>query len=255
MSQDKRRLLERLLGRVKAAPVRDFTPPPVEVAPGLWTLERKITLVGPHLGTRSTLVALEEGLWVHSPFLLDGATRDVLANLPPVAHLVAPNTFHYLYLGDWVNAFPDARVWLAPGLRARCPEVPAGEELMDDAVPAWKDVLDVAVYGPARGVSEAVFLHRPSRTLILTDLVFHLRRTDRAFERWIWRLSGEWECFGPSRTARRFLLVDPGLVRSILERILSWDFDRVIMAHGEILETGGPEAMRSAFASWLSRGA
>jgi hypothetical protein len=35
-----------------------------------------------------------------------------------------------------------------------------------------------------------------------------------------------------------------------LDRILSWDFDRVIVGHGELLETGGRSAFRDAYA-WL----
>ena len=40
------------------------------------------------------------------------------------------------------------------------------------------------------------------------------------------------------------------LDRAPVDRVLTWDFDRVIMAHGEVLESGGREAMRTAFA-WL----
>ena len=35
-----------------------------------------------------------------------------------------------------------------------------------------------------------------------------------------------------------------------MERIVGWDFDRVIVAHGEVLEGGGPEALRRGYA-WL----
>lgn len=37
------------------------------------------------------------------------------------------------------------------------------------------------------------------------------------------------------------------LLKSI-DRTLEWDFDRVIMSHGDVLESGGKEAMREAFA-------
>lgn len=36
--------------------------------------------------------------------------------------------------------------------------------------------------------------------------------------------------------------------RASLERILSWDFDRIILAHGHVVETGGKETLRSAYA-------
>ena len=35
-----------------------------------------------------------------------------------------------------------------------------------------------------------------------------------------------------------------------MEKILAWDFDRVIVCHGEVLETGGREALREGY-RWL----
>ncbi len=35
-----------------------------------------------------------------------------------------------------------------------------------------------------------------------------------------------------------------------MEKILTWDFDRVIVCHGEVLETGGREALREGY-RWL----
>ena len=34
-----------------------------------------------------------------------------------------------------------------------------------------------------------------------------------------------------------------------LERILEWDFERILPSHGEVLERGGRDALREA---WLS---
>jgi hypothetical protein len=41
--------------------------------------------------------------------------------------------------------------------------------------------------------------------------------------------------------------------KQALERILAWDFDRVVIAHGEVLESGGAEALRAGYA-WLLAG-
>jgi hypothetical protein len=55
--------------------------------------------------------------------------------------------------------------------------------------------------------------------------------------------------FGPSKLDP-LLIRDRAAARASLERILAWDFDRVIVAHGEILESGGREALRAGY-SWL----
>jgi hypothetical protein len=35
-----------------------------------------------------------------------------------------------------------------------------------------------------------------------------------------------------------------------MERILAWDFDRVIVAHGDVLDRSGQDALRRGYA-WL----
>jgi hypothetical protein len=166
-----------------------------------------------------------------------------------VRFLVAPNSFHYVGVASWVAAFPEARVLLAPGLRARRPELP-GEELREGAAPPFADVLAHTVLGPLRGVSEVAFLHRPSRTLVLTDACFHVQRAERAIDRLAHRALGM-RGFGPSLTARTVLLRDRALVADFVERLCGWDFARIVVAHGEVLEGADAKALREAFRAYL----
>ena len=50
----------------------------------------------------------------------------------------------------------------------------------------------------------------------------------------------------------RFLIKDREAVRTSVKRILEWDFDRVIMAHGSILEENAKASLRNSF-DWLLR--
>jgi hypothetical protein len=100
-------------------------------------------------------------------------------------------------------------------------------------------------------VAEVAFLHRPSRTLILTDACFHILEApwrDRAG----WRLLGVWKRFGPSLTARSILLRDRARVAAFVERLCRWDFERIAVAHGEVLEGASAETLREAFGSYLA---
>jgi hypothetical protein len=45
----------------------------------------------------------------------------------------------------------------------------------------------------------------------------------------------------------KLMVRDPEALRSSCDRILSWGFDRVTVAHGEVLESGGREAFENAF--------
>ena len=53
--------------------------------------------------------------------------------------------------------------------------------------------------------------------------------------------------FGPHRIVR-FAIRDRAAARRSLERILAWDFERVVVSHGEVLETGGKRAVEEGFA-------
>ena len=191
----------------------------------------------------------EGALVVISPLPDAEARRDVAA-LGRVGSLIAPNSFHYLGIPSWVAAFPAARVYLAPGLRERRPELPRGEELVEGASTPFAEVLAHAALAPQRGVSEVAFLHRPSRTLILTDAAFHILDAPRR-DRLGWRLMGVWRRFGPSLTARHALLRDRPGIADWIERICRWDFARVAVAHGELLEGASAARLREAFRSYL----
>ena len=56
-----------------------------------------------------------------------------------------------------------------------------------------------------------------------------------------------WQRFGPSRMIRQ-LVSDRSAFRDSLERVLEWDFERIVPGHGDVLEQGGPTALRGA---WL----
>ena len=188
-------------------------------------------------------------LAVISPLPDEPAQRDVAA-LGRIGALIAPNSFHYLGLASWAAAHPAARVFLAPGLRARRPELPAGDELSEGAWTPFADVLPHTVLGPHRGVSEVAFLHRPSRTMLLTDACFHIREAPWR-DRLGWRLLGAWRRFGPSRTARTILLRDRAEVARFVERLCRLEFERIVVAHGDVLEGAGPATLRAAFRSYL----
>ena len=227
-------------------------PAPRALAEDLYSIERRFFLPGGFaMPTRSLAVRMPDGaLAVLSPLPDEDARREVAA-LGPVRFLVAPNSFHHVGLASWAAAFPAARVFLAPGLRVRRPELPASEELAEGAATPFADVLAHSVLGPSRGVSEVAFLHRPSRTLILTDACFHILQAPRVRDRLGFRMLGVWRRFGPSLTARTILLRDRAQIASFVARLCRWDFERIVVAHGEVLEPAGTEALCAAFRSYL----
>lgn len=217
---------------------------------GVWVIDHEFRMAGAiDLGLRTSIVRLSGGgLWIHSPGPLDAAQQAAIRALGPVEALVAPNLFHHLYLLPAAQAFPAARIYVAPGLGDKVPGLPAHQELGEKPPAEWQGDFDQVRVGGMPLVNEVLFCHRASRTLFVTDIAFNLRRGSLA-TRWLMKLVGAWDRFGPSRL-ERLLTRDRAAARSALEQVLSWDFDRVVVTHGDIVESGGARDLRDGFA-WL----
>ena len=244
----RRGALERLFALGRPSWVVALRPAPREIAPGLWSVDRALGgTLGPQFPTRSLLVELPGGgLLVWSPVPLDDALLEFVRARGGARFLVAPNSFHHLGLAEWKRAFPEAALWLALGLRARCPALPAGEELANEAPTPFAASFAHRALDSGRGLSEVAFLHAPSRTLVLVDACFNLQQLPRAIDRIAARLLGVWRRFGATPTARRFLLRNRAAVTAWVEQLCEWEFSRIVMAHGDVL-TAGPAELRAVF--------
>lgn len=243
--------IDRVLRPLRPAAVAGWCPPPRAIADGVWSVERRLRFPpGLVLPCAMTVVRTEGGLVLVSPVALDAPTRAQLAALGPVAAVLAPNSFHYLFAAAYGAAFPDARTYLAPGLAARVPTAPRGSELTDAVSLDGDDLAHVVVGTPATAC-EVALLHRPSKTLILTDLAMNVTTIEPAWQRWLWRASGILPRFGPSRSARLTLLRDRAAVHPQLAAIARWDFDRIALAHGAPVLTDGARVFTDAFRAWL----
>jgi len=238
--------------RLTPRPVAAFVPEPRRLAADLWLLDRQLRMPGgARLPLRSVVVRLRSGALVvlSPPPLIEAAQLDALGD---VAHVVAPNSFHYVYAADLMARFPHATLHIAPGLRGRVPALPDATELGGSAAALWPGEIEIAVLGPVRGVSEVVLFHCPTGTLLLTDLAFNMQRFERRFDRIAWRLSGVPAGFGPSRTARLLLLRDRAAAARCLDRVAEWPIQQIVVAHGDVIARDAKAAFHGAFAAYLS---
>lgn len=220
------------------------------LAPDLWTATAPFAAGGMQLGVRTTVARLVDGsLWVHSPVELTDELKSAVGTLGAVRFLVAPNKIHHLYLDKWVAAYPEARLYGVVGLPDKRKDLSWDGVLMDEKPdPAWGDAFEQRQFLGAPHTNEMVFLHVPSRTLILTDLAFNIHQAD--FMTRLYLRIGN--CRGRLKTTAimRFFVRDKQAARASVERFLEWDFDRIVVSHGEVFEHGGPAALREAF-EWL----
>ncbi len=251
----RRSIVDRLIQLVRPRLVSSFAPPPTQIAADLWSLERRLRMPsGPGLPARTTVIRLRsDTLLVVSPPPVEAGGLEGVEALGSVEEVLVPNSFHYLNVPGFLARYPQATLRVVPGLYERVPGLPRGQELPELPPLSWRGEIEHRVLGPVRGVSEVALFHRPSATLILTDLAFHMLQFENRLARVVWRLAGVPRGFGPSRTARLLLLGDRVAAAGFLERVLTWPFQRVLVAHGEPLEANAVDVFRRAFAPYLAR--
>ncbi len=202
----------------------------------------------------ATLVRLADGgLWVHSPTPLGPELATAVEALGPVRDLIAPNRFHHLSIGAWSQRFPAARIWGAPGLAEKRRDLSLTGVLGDGAAPPWSGEIAALALAGAPSMNEVVFFHGASRTLVCTDLLFNVRKPASAMTGFVLSLMGTKGRFAMSRLWRRYAR-DRAALKASVERMLSWDFARVIPAHGEVYESDGDaRAETRAALAWVLR--
>lgn len=220
------------------------------LAEGIHVLDHPdFTMQGLRLGTRTTVLRLADGtLALHSPGPLGDAALAELRALGEVSLIVAPNAMHHLYLPDAVRAFPQARLAAVAAVRAKHPELTV-HDVLDGALPApLAGIVDAMRLEGAPKLDEHVLWHAPSRTLLAVDLAFNIHGAT-GFTRFAMWLNGANERFCVTRLARSQFIDDAATAGASVRRMLeAWPVERVVVAHGDVRETGGADALREAWA-------
>ncbi|MFP2911112.1 DUF4336 domain-containing protein [Pyxidicoccus sp. 3LFB2] len=217
------------------------------VAEDVYVFEVPFRFAGLEVGGRMTVVRLPDGgLWVHSPVRLTPEARAAVDALGPVRFLVAPNLMHHLFVQDWAAAYPEAKVAAPPRLRHKRPDLRIDIELGDGVDRGWARIIDQAFVRGMPKLDECIFFHRPSRTVLITDLAFNVHRADSWRLRAYLKLSGAWQRLAMTLTARMLIRHKP-TVREVFSRVRAWDAERVVVCHGDVVEKGGREALANAF--------
>ena len=200
--------------------------------------------------TRMTVARLPDGrLWLHSPTEPTDDLLGAVDALGEVAVLIAPNRLHWMALPAWQAAYPAAVTWGVPELArvARERGFRLDHVLTDGQ--EWQGIDQVLV--PGGFMTEAVFLHRPTTTLILTDLIenFEPGHVHSTGLRLLMRLGGVLHPTGGTpRDLRLTFLRRRREARAAAETMLGWAPHRIVMAHGRIIEDGAEARLRRALA-------
>ena len=215
----------------------------------VWVADAPNRFYGLEFGSRMTVVRLTDGsLFLHSPIAIDRTIKADIDALGPVRHIIAPNLYHHLHAKAATELYPSAQLHLAPGLDKKRPDLRADAVLGGGRESSWPGEIEAIPIDGYR-LNETVFVHRPSQTLLCSDLLENFKTSDDWFTRAFLKLNGVHGKPGVSR-ALRTAFRDKRAARKSIDVILEHPFDRIALAHGDPITHDGRETLRAGY-TWL----
>ncbi len=202
--------------------------------------------------TRMAAARLSDGsVWLWSPVALTPDLATAVEAIGPVRHIVSPNKIHHLFLGDWADRWPEAHLYAPPGLARKRPELRFHAELGDEPDPAWAADIDQVVFRGSFAMEEVAFLHRESRTAIIGDLVQrHPKAKMSGWRGLLMRLDGLVGEEGSTPREWRASFLRRGPARIARDKVLAWQAERLLIAHGACAPSNATEILAGAL-GWI----
>ncbi|MFO7757303.1 MAG: hypothetical protein R6V26_02305 [Roseovarius sp.] len=203
------------------------------LADGLWGLTGAHVpwRMGVPMPLRSVVAVLPAGkLWVHAPGPLTPDLRTWLDGQGRVAHIVQPHAPDLAWLDDWHAAFPAARIWQGSEMRTA----------------SWARQIRPLILEGAQ--TEAVFLHQASRSVILSRLIVAVETAPLpAWARPMIWLAGLDDSDGKPPMGLAPRVGGRKAVGDVVEHVLDWEPERLILTHGRCYGFDAGGEMRRAF--------
>ena len=222
------------------------------VSGNIWLLEYPVRFGGMDLFGRTTIIRLENGdLIVHDPCKIDDSTKAKIDEIGIVKYIIAPGSYHHLFVADFQKKYPNAETFLCPGLERKRPDIKFEWVLGNKPDHRWEDDIDQVLVQGTKHIWEVAFFHKSSRTLILVDLLENIG-DDYGHEaglllRFWWK--GIFRMWNNPKAAPEYQMGwgNREIVKISLNKILGWDARRVIIAHGENIEEHVRETLARAW--------
>ncbi|MBE9034460.1 DUF4336 domain-containing protein [aff. Roholtiella sp. LEGE 12411] len=230
----------------------------IKIDQNIWIAEQPLKYFGLSVGTKMTVISLNNGeLAVISPIQVDDETTEQLNELGNVKYIVAPNLFHYLFLSNFKALYPQAKVYAVSGLKAKRPEISIDQELEDNGENFLGELECLLFEGfktflpsGALPLNEYIFFHAESQTLILTDTAFYFDESFPMTTKLVSKIMGGYKKLRPS-LLEQLATQEKEKVKQSVQKVLRWDFRRVIVAHGSIVEHNAKKQFKEGYEWFL----
>lgn len=199
-------------------------------------LQSKIKMPFVQLSVTTTALRTSRGVVLISP---GNNIRDYerqLEDFGRVTDIVAPNLLHHVSIHKARETFPQATLWAVEGLKAKRSDVPWDKVVTHDSW-SYDDEIQMLTVDGIPSCNEAVFFHRASKTLVVTDLFFNIAKPKGLGSWIIFHLFGTYKKFAVSSFYMRFIK-DHAAFKNSVRKISELDFDKIVVAHGDAVTTG-----------------
>ncbi|KAJ3044331.1 hypothetical protein HDV00_002651 [Rhizophlyctis rosea] len=218
------------------------------------------------IGIRMSLVRLQNGdVFVYGPTPLDDETKAVVDRLGVVRYIVCPNIVHHLYVGEYQQAYPSAKVFGVPGLREKRKDVNFAAILGEDDVKGqsaygFESEFDYFVATGSKN-KDVLFFHKPSSTLFEADLLINLPAHEQFAEHkeqttgLVQNLANR--LLRPDSTFHKYFLwyamtTDKTNMQAVARKVANgWKPSVIVPAHGEVIESGALEKFKQLYQWFL----
>lgn len=180
-----------------------------------------------------------------------------------VAYLAALDFEHHIFLSEWSKTYPSAKLIGVEGLPEKREKNPETAGTTFSWVFTQKNKSSLKIdddfdsefdyeYVDSHASKELVFCHKPDKTLIEADMFFNLPAHEQYSRTGVSATSGMLtriftvfqNTVGVCTWQKRFIWYvisakDRNGFNQSMRRIASWDFDKVVPCHGDVIEAGG----------------
>jgi len=215
----------------------------IALSDNLWLFTYPQRRLGVDLRRNVTVIRLSSGrLVIHSTGPFSPGDVGIIQGLGTPGWLVEAMLQHDTYAKEGREAFPDVPFLAPMGFSEHVgfltyPLIPPP--------PEWGTELEVLRVDGVENYEEHVCYHRESRTLIVADLVFNFGPDEPMWTELMLKAAvGSEHNPGMSRPFK-YSIKDKDAFMKSMECMMDWDFDRVIVGHGDVLETAGKAKVSS----------
>jgi hypothetical protein len=178
---------------------------------------------------KTFLIQDSKSYFIISPCDLPKETIDLLLESNKVINFISPNNFHNLHIKKMKELFPNSKFY-GPKRSAK----QSGVELNNSKHLSSEDIEFIYLEGN-NTLSETCFYHKPSKTLIITDLFFNMKHEMNISTKLAMLMAGTYKKLGTSRIIK-LSIKDKKAFKDSLNYILSLPIEKVVPSHGDPID-------------------